>query len=225
MSELGLDLQKIKLRLYQLNFQYDDESLSWHYHLFAGLNEHFKKKNIQVKNILEIGTYNGQFTNFLSQIYPNAKISTIDLDENDPEFKDQYNRQNKNMLNKFLNQRKIYLDKKNIIFIKDNSLNIKNYFNSKKFDLIWIDGDHSNPVVTIDIINSLDLINDKGIILNDDVTINKKSKYTSNDAYKTLDYLQKKKLVKNYYLIKRIRKMNSYYKKYIAVSFLKNTLQ
>jgi predicted O-methyltransferase YrrM len=80
------------------------------------------------------------------------------------------------MLNKFLNQRKIYLDKKNIIFIKDNSLNIKNYFNSKKFDLIWIDGDHSNPVVTIDIINSLDLINDKGIILNDDVTINKKSK-------------------------------------------------
>ena len=46
MSELGLDLQKIKLRLYQLNFQYDDESLSWHYHLFAGLNEHFKKKKI-----------------------------------------------------------------------------------------------------------------------------------------------------------------------------------
>jgi predicted O-methyltransferase YrrM len=65
------------------------------------------KKNTQVKNILEIGTFNGQFTNFLSQIYPNAKISTIDLDENDAEFKDQYNRQNKNMLNKFLNQRKI----------------------------------------------------------------------------------------------------------------------
>ena len=44
MSELALDLQKIRLRLYQLNFQYDDENLSWHYHLFAGLNEHFKKK-------------------------------------------------------------------------------------------------------------------------------------------------------------------------------------
>ena len=44
MSELTLDLQKIRLRLYQLNFQYDDENLSWHYHLFSGLNEHFKKK-------------------------------------------------------------------------------------------------------------------------------------------------------------------------------------
>ena len=127
------------------------------------------------------------------------------------------------MLNKFLIQRKIYLKKENISFISDDSLNIKKYFNTKKFDLIWIDGDHSNPQVSIDIINSLDLINNNGIIVNDDVTINKKSKYASNDAHKLLDFLEKKNLLKNHYLIKRIRKKNSYYKKYISVSFLKNS--
>jgi predicted O-methyltransferase YrrM len=222
-SELGLDLQEIKLRLYQTNIQYDDENLSWHYHLFAGLNKYFEKKNIKINNILEIGTYDGKFSNFLSQIYPNAKITTIDLDEKSAEFKNSYNRQDTNVLNKFLIQRKINLKKKNISFISDDSLNIKKYFNTKKFDLIWIDGDHSNPQVSIDIINSLDLINNNGIIVNDDVTINKKSKYASNDAHKLLDFLEKKNLLKNHYLIKRIRKKNSYYKKYISVSFLKNS--
>ena len=35
----------------------------------------------------------------------------------------------------------------------------------KKYDLIWIDSAHGYPVVCIDIINSLHLINEKGIIM------------------------------------------------------------
>ena len=38
-----------------------------------------------------------------------------------------------------------------------------------KFDLIWVDGAHGNPIVTIDIINSLNILNAEGLIMCDDV--------------------------------------------------------
>jgi len=74
----------------------------------------------------------------------------------------------------------------NINFINLNSLNIKKYFKEKKFDLIWVDGDHLNPQVTIDIINSLDLLDNDGVICTDDVIMDSNflgSKYVSNEAF------------------------------------------
>src|SRR6056300_910493 len=50
---LKFDIEKIKSQLNSLNFQYHSTSLSWHYHLFAGLKDYFGNKKI---NILEIGT-------------------------------------------------------------------------------------------------------------------------------------------------------------------------
>ena len=38
-----------------------------------------------------------------------------------------------------------------------------------KFDAIWVDGDHHNPQVTIDLINCTHLIKKDGILCNDDV--------------------------------------------------------
>ena len=49
------------------------------------------------------------------------------------------------------------------------SLNLIN--SNEKYDLIWIDGAHGYPTVTIDIINSLKLINNDGLIICDDVYI------------------------------------------------------
>ena len=113
------------------------------------------------------------------------------------------------------------LSKKNINFIKLNSLNIKKYFKQKKFDLIWVDGDHLNPQVTLDIINSLDLLNNDGIICTDDVIMDykyKKNKYVSNESFFTLKHLEDNRLIKNYYLIKRINLHNAITKKYVSVS-------
>ena len=42
---------------------------------------------------------------------------------------------------------------------------------SKKYDLIWIDGAHGYPFITADIINSLKILNNSGIILCDDIFI------------------------------------------------------
>ena len=221
---LKFDIENIKSQLNSLNFQYHTSGLSWHYHLFAGLKDYFGNKKI---NILEIGTHNGNFSNFISKLYDESHITTIDLDESDKKFIYSYGRENKKKLDDFLKLRNQNLNRKNINFIKLNSLNMKKYFKEKKFDLIWIDGDHLNPQVTIDIINSLDLLNNDGIICIDDIVMDmkfKKDKYVSNEGFLSLKHLEDNGLIKNYYLIKRIKLGNAVHKKYVSVSTFKDNL-
>ena len=218
---LNFEIKKIKLQLNSFNFQYHDPELSWHYHLFTGLKQYFGNKKI---NILEIGTHKGNFSNFISKVYSESQITTIDLDENDNQFINYFNRGKNNKLDELLKLRNKNLDRKNIQFIKLNSLNIKKYFD-KKFDLIWVDGDHLNPQVTIDIINSLDLLNNDGILCTDDVIIDhkfQKNAYVSKDSFITLQHLEDNGIVKNFFLIKRIKISNSLNKKYISFSVFKN---
>lgn len=224
-KKFNINISKIKSKLNSLNLSYENEQLSWHYHLFIGLKDYFKNQKI---NILEIGTHDGTFTNFISKIYSNCQITTIDLDEGDKIFINTYNRDDKKKLNQFLKLRKNNLNRYNINFIKLNSINIEKYFHKKKFDLIWVDGDHLNPQVTIDIVNSLALLTNKGIICTDDVIMNtkfKKSKYISNESFLTLKHFENNKILKNYYLIKRIIKSNFFEKKYISISTFNNNFK
>ena len=219
---LKFDIEKIKSQLNSLDFQYHTPGLSWHYHLFVGLKDYFGNKKI---NILEIGTCHGNFSNFISKLYDESYITTIDLDESDNQFINTYGREEKEKLDEFLKLRNKNLNRTNINFIKLNSLNLKNYFKEKKFDLIWVDGDHLNPQVTIDIINSLDLLNNDGIMCTDDVIMDNKFKQhkdTSNGGFLSLKHLEDNDLIKNYYLIKRIHLSNVVRKKYVSVSAFKD---
>jgi len=219
-KKFNFDIEKIKQKLNSLNFSYHDDWLSWHYHLFVGLKDYFEDKKI---NILEIGTASGAFTNFISKVYDDHQITTISLGENEiplSEFGGDEERKRK-----FLELRNKNLNRKNINFVKSNSINIKKYFYGKKFDLIWVDGDHLNPQVTIDIVNSLDLLNNDGIICTDDVIMDnkfEKNKYTSNEGFLTLKHFGDNKILKNEYLIKRIQKDNSITKKYVSISTFEN---
>lgn len=227
---LKFDIEKIKDRLSKLDYSYMSENLSWHYHLFAGLKDHFKDRKIK---ILEIGTFEGEFTNFISNIYEDSEVDTIDLDDNDKLFLNSYGRNDKNNLDNFIKLRTKNLSKHNINFHKLNSINLKKYFIEKKFDLIWVDGDHLKPQVTIDIINSLDLMKEHGILCTDDVVKSpkfekmsvdfKKNSNVSRDGFLTLNHLEINNVLKNYYFVKRINKKNFYLKKYISLSiFRKN---
>ncbi len=226
LSNLELDVKFIKSILDKYGLSYHDQSLSWHYHLFVGFKRKFEKRKIKIDKILEIGTLNGEFTNFLSEIFPDTKIISIDLNENDQPFTSTYNRDDPKKLSNFLEVRKKNLDKKNITFIKMSSLELGNNFKNKSFDLIWIDGDHLNPQVTIDIFQCLKLIKRNGIICVDDVIkdgnhIDNK-KYTSSESFKTLEYFNKLNLLKTSYLLKRIRGRNLDSKKFISISLLKD---
>jgi len=220
-NELELDIKLIKPILIEHGLDYNNEHLSWHYHLFAGLKKKFEKKDIKIDKILEIGTYDGKFANFLSIIFPNTEITTIDLKQDDEIFLSKYDRKDKQKLQKFFEIRKKNLDKKNIRYIDMNSINLEKNFSKNSFDLIWIDGEHLNPQVTIDIFQSIKLIKKNGFICVDDVVMKKyfkKNEYVSNDSYQTLEYLNKLKILKTSYIIKRVTKRNFDLKKFISLS-------
>lgn len=54
---------------------YNSDLDSVHWKLFSAISLETKKYN----KILEIGTYDGQFTSFLSKMFPKSLIITIDL--------------------------------------------------------------------------------------------------------------------------------------------------
>ena len=178
--------------------------------------------NKLINNILEIGTYDGCNALLLSKLFPNSKIDTIDLPEDEPDFINSYSR--KNIIKKFIKERNRKLSKKkNIKFSELNSLKLLNH--KKKYDLIWIDGCHGYPIVCIDIINSLNLINHKGIIICDDIYLNynhfnSDKMYHSIASYETLNELQKNNLIKYKLIYKRLDPKNNCIankRKYIAI--------
>ena len=132
----------------------------------------------------------------------------------------------KKILNDFILNRNKNLEPKNIQFIELDSYNLIDvFFGKNKFDLIWIDGDHLNPQVTIDILSSLKLITANGLIVIDDVIKEKDymDDYVSNESFLLLEKLKSEKIIDFDLIVKRISKKNFYLKKYIALVKLLKT--
>ena len=194
-----------------------DEMSSEHQIFFSSLS---LLKNLKINEILEIGTWDAKNAFLLSKLFKEAKIETIDLKKDHEIFTDFYNRSNK--VDKFVKSRdEIISMEKRISFKEINSLRLYDY--NKKYDLIWIDGAHGYPVVCMDIINSLKLINANGIIMCDDVFINriKSDKiYQSNASYETLQELKSENIINFELIYKRLDVENNYdetKRKFVAI--------
>jgi hypothetical protein len=215
-NTLGFDLEGIKSDLVNNGLEYLKEDLSWQHHIFLGL----KKNNM---NILEIGTHEGSFTSFLAKNFATSNIFTIDLNEHNQTFLSTYSREDKDFRNEFLRKRKINLTYENIRFYEMDSINLIKKFERDYFDLIFIDGDHLNPQVTIDIFTCYLLLKNDGVIVCDDIIFDdSKTDYASNESYITLKMLEEKNLLTNFFLVKRIRKYNAVLKKYNSLSYKKS---
>ena len=201
----------------------DSDMSSEHEVIFSSLS---LSKNKSITDILEIGTFDGFNALLLSNLFPNSNIDTIDLPENHNDFVNFYNR--KDNINKFTQDRNIILSKsKNINFSPLNSLKLLNY--KKKYDLIWIDGAHGYPVVCIDIINSLHILKENGLILCDDVCLklnqsNSDIMYSSIATYETLNELKKQDLIDFRLIYKRLSPEHNCVentRKFVAIVFKK----
>ena len=163
-------------------------------------------KDFKIKDILEIGTFDGFNSLLLSNLFKDSQIDTIDLPEKDEDFVNFYNR--KNNVDKFIEERNKNLAKNTRIkFLPLNSLKLLNH--KKKYDLIWIDGAHGYPIVCIDIINSLHILKENGLILCDDVHLtlnqsNSDAMYSSIATYETLNELKKQNLINFRLVYKRL---------------------
>lgn len=212
------NLNKIKKKI-DLNVNTNREMSSEHEIMLSSISI---KKNIKIENILEIGTYDGFNALLLSYLFPNAKVSTIDLPEDDKDFIASYKR--KDQLIEFIENRKKNLSLgKNIKFMPMNSIKLINH--KIKYDLIWVDGAHGYPIVSIDIINAMNLINDNGIIACDDILLDishgeSDKIYNSIAAYETLSELKKQKLIDFKLIYKRLNAENncvSYRRKFVSI--------
>ena len=197
-------IKKLTLIKKDLNFKLRNSDMSSeHEVIFSSLS---LGKNKLPNDILEIGTFDGFNSLLLSNLFPNSIIDTIDLSETDEDFINFYNR--KENISKFIQDRNIILSKnKNINFFPLNSLKLLNY--KKKYDLIWIDGAHGYPMVCIDIINSLHILKENGLILCDDVYLklnqsNSDIMYNSIATYETLNELKKQDLINFRLVYKRL---------------------
>jgi hypothetical protein len=172
------------------------------------------------KNILEIGTFDGQNSLILSNLFKRAKVHTIDLRID--------NYYPSHFFKSYVKSSKLFQDvrnsniknNKNIMFKNLNSIKLLNFKNTF-YDLVWIDGNHVNPYVTIDIINSLRLTKKSSFILLDDV-VNKNFKsndFVNQDSLITLIKLKEQKLLKFDLFFKSLESHKNYseaVRKYIA---------
>lgn len=177
----------------------DDGMHSEHLAIIAAISESSHK----IDSILEIGTFDGRAATIMAQLFPDATITTIDLPNTDPNFTSTYHRDNNHF--SFIKKRDDLLSKsKNIQFLEMNSLGLVNLEDS--FDLIWIDGAHGYPVVSMDVINSYRLCNQNGFVLIDDVWIDPEESdqyYKSIGGFQSLSSLKDANLIKDFTLFNK----------------------
>lgn len=196
---------------------FGDSNLSYHYHIFAHLSQtkRFASPGI---SILEIGTFRGEFTRFLARIFPRAQIYTLDVPSDHSNF--QAPGKHLRDFERHLEVRETNLNFSNITFHACNSSQIPDLFEGRTFDLIWIDGDHQDPQVSLDISNSLALMTRASIMATDDIVMTDyRDTYVSNDSYLSLRNLEESGVIQNFWFHKRVSRAIP--EKYIAVSLLR----
>jgi predicted O-methyltransferase YrrM len=129
----------------------------------------FKKFNYSQKklNILEIGSYEGLSSIFFLKTLTKSRITCVDI-WSAPRDEQYYKKYNKfNIIEKnFDYNTKIF--GKRLKKIKNYS---KDFFkkNKKKYDIIYIDGGHTNDIIYSDLVNAFDTLEENGIIIADDL--------------------------------------------------------
>lgn len=187
--------------------EYTESNGMWSEHLvlFAAIAD----SDYKVRKILEIGTFCGQTTVILSKLFPSAKLTTYDLPIKNIHDKKIYeyafSRKAKDEIN-FLELRNTNLSQiVDLEFKERNSLSLT--IENGDFDLIWVDGAHGYPTVCADIVNSLRLLNENGLMICDDVyfrTSKNDSEYTSTASYETLLALKEAGLAQVSFVQKRL---------------------
>lgn len=167
------------------------------YHFYSIL------KNLPLRNILEIGSFEGNSSMFLARHFKETNIYCIDNWEGTEEYKGL----NFNTLEKNFDEN--VKEFKNIIKIKTKS---DSFYKDNQifFDLIYVDGYHKAHQVLNDFKNSWKSLNNNGIIIFDDYMWEFFKDIKDNPCFAINSYL---KQIKNKYKILKITNSQLFIKK------------
>ena len=127
---------------------------------------YFKEKKIMVA---EIGTYKGINA---KQILKNLNVRSlyvIDLWDNYPGYNGYNNKSSKKVYDSAIKLLKKEVESGKVIIIRDNSENAYNILKNKKFDFIYIDGNHDYNYVKKDVFSFWSLLKNGGILGGHDI--------------------------------------------------------
>jgi predicted O-methyltransferase YrrM len=195
-----LALEKInEICIRKFGREYDEQNGMWSEHLILMTALSLSKND--VRSILEIGTFIGETTALLEELFPDARIETVDLAQHEIVEQGIF----RYAANSIEQGRHIYKSDR-INFRVMNSLRLID--ESDKFDLIWVDGNHVSPFSIVDISNSIRLLSPDGIAFCDDVYIkaNKLDKFSDTSSFDTLCAFEKAGIIKFTLVKKRVSK-------------------
>jgi hypothetical protein len=162
-SALGLSyedaitkLDEVCLSRFGITFSENNGMWSEHLVFFAAISV----SKVDVVNVLEIGTFKGETTRILADLFPKSQIDSIDLSHDDIRSIGTYAYA--------ANELPSSKEMPNNVSLKTlNSLKLLN--ESIGYDLIWVDGNHKSPYVQVDIASAIRLVNNSGFVLCDDI--------------------------------------------------------
>ena len=158
------------------------------------ISKYFKIKD---SKILEVGVHKGDFSKKLIKNFSPKKLILVDpwVAFEDNIYKDSlYGKSEKNgqqIQDQYFNDLTEYFQQDisyNKVEIVRNTSDKFFLTNNSKFDLIYIDGNHLYDFVKKDLLNSLNCLNQNGIIILDDY---KRSGWWKNGVTKAVDFLEK----------------------------------
>ena len=127
------------------------------------LSVNFKNEN-NVKNILEIGSYEGRSAIFFLKNFSGSNITCVDTWCGSDEHKSI----NFELIEKNFDLNTSFYQSNKTLFKHKMTSNEFFKKNRKYFDLIFVDGDHSSNQVKIDLINSWNILKKGGFLILDD---------------------------------------------------------
>ena len=199
LAQLGVSHEQAEQRAKEAcethDIRYSPMYSSCHFWAFSALAE----SGFDPSNILEIGTGSGQTTRYLSHLFPDAHVHTIELSHDDPIYTENAGGFDHKRRTLFLDDPQITAYDINSAFILDLDL--------PKCDLIWLDGGHVYPEVAWDHFYSLSMLRAGGWVFSDDMRLPDNPLYKiyegSTDAYESLTYYAKRTNDAYFLLLKR----------------------
>ena len=176
---------------------------SVHWLLFACLS--LTARGRDVRDILEIGTFRGKTTLLLSRLFPQARLVTVDLPDDDPLLRASYYREDPAIHEDHRRRRDANLASANARFVAANSFFLPGIAPGP-YDLIWVDGGHRYPEIAWDLCNAYNMCRAGGLILCDDVFTHPEGGdgiYGGPDADHAIRYIAARLRVEPAYFLKR----------------------